>query len=222
MPKKKKDGCHLPVNFLYLGAMLRLGCLIIGLGMFFVNAQIHNRVLKINSGVSYEQFIHKKTFETINDTSSHQFEMLTVLPTFSYSHEFVMSDVISLGGRAGFQYMNAYYDHQHYGTPYAWLSANAIISIFYRKGFEYYVKLQAGLTFWFHRPGIITDQMRRLFPDHVNVFTGVTVGGFNYFITDHLGLNLELSIWSPEMATFGLSYRFYKGELPEIQETKEL
>jgi hypothetical protein len=202
--------------------MLRLCCFIFFSGAFFLTAQIHNRVLKINSGVSYEQFGHKNIFAVINDTSAHQFEMVTVLPTISYSHEFVMNDVISLGGRVGFQYMNAYYDDQHYGTPYAWISANTIISVFYRKGFEYYVKLQAGLTFWFHHPEIITDQMRRLFPDHVNLFTGVTLGGFNYFITDNLGLNLELSIWSPEMATLGLSYRFYKGELPEIQETKEM
>ena len=38
-----------------------------------------------------------------------------------------------------------------------------------------------------------------------------------FFLPDKLGLNLELSIWSVEMATFGLTYRFFHGELPDIQ-----
>ena len=202
--------------------MLRFGCFILFLAALGLHAQVHNRLLKVNLGVSYEQFIHQSTFDAINDTSSHEFEMVTVMPTFSYSHDFVMNEVISLGGKIGFQYMNVFYDGETYGSPYAYVSVNPVISVFYRRGFEYYVKLQAGLSFWFHHPEIITDQMRRLFPDHVNFFTGVTLGGFNYFITDHLGLNLELSVWSPEIATFGLSYRFYKGELPEIQDTKEM
>ena len=78
------------------------------------------------------------------------------------------------------------------------------------------------MSVWFHNTDILTEQMTRLFPDKVNLFTGVTLGGFNFFISDHLGLNLELSIWAPEMATFGLSYRFFRGELPTIQENQEL
>jgi len=177
--------------------------------------------VKINVGVSSEQFIHKRTFQTINDTSVHEFEMVTTMPTFSYTHEFVINDILSMSGKAGFQYMNAYYDNQYYGTPYLFISANPQVSVFYRRGFEMYVRLQAGLSFWFNKPELITDQMRRLFPDHVNFFTGVT-GGFNYFLTDHLGLNLEVSIWAPEMISFGISYRYFKGEIPTIQETKEL
>jgi len=177
--------------------------------------------MKINLGVSSQQFIHKNTFQAINDTSLHEFEMVTTLPTFSYSHEFVINDILSMSGKAGFQYMNAFYDNQYYGTPYLFISANPQVSVFYRKGFEMYVRLQAGLSFWFNKPELLTDQMRRLFPEKVNFFTGVTAG-FNYFLTDHLGLNLELSIWSPEMVSFGISYRYFKGELPTIQETKEL
>lgn len=201
--------------------MLRLTCFLVGFSFFGLNGQIHNRLLKINVGVSSEQFIHKSTFQDINDTSLHEFEMVTTMPTFSYSHEFVINDILSMSGKVGFQYMNAFYDNQHYGTPFLYISANPQVSLFYRKGFEIYVRLQAGISFWFNKPEILTDQMKRLFPEPVNFFTGVT-GGFNYFLTDHLGLNLELSIWSPEMVTFGISYRYFKGELPAIQETKEL
>lgn len=173
-------------------------------------------------GVSYDQFAHKNSFAAINDTSQSKFELVTVLPTFAYSHEFVITDILSISGRAGFQYLNEYYNNQYFGSPYLFLSVNPQVSVFYRNGFEYYVKLQAGITCWFQHKEILPDQTSRFFPDKVNLFTGVTIGGFNYFITDHLGLNLELNIWSPEMVTFGVSYRYFKGELPEIQDTKEM
>ena len=202
--------------------MLRLGGLLFCFGSFVLNGQIHNRLTKINFGVSYEQFIHKSTILGINDTSAHEFELVTTMPTFSYSHEFVLNDVISLGGKAGFQYMNIFYDNQHYGSPYLYLSVNPVVSLFYRRGFEFYVKLQAGVSFWFNKPELLTETTKRFFPDHVNLFTGVTFGGFNFFVSDHIGLNLELSIWSPEMVSFGITYRYWKGELPKIQETQEL
>lgn len=184
-------------------------------------SQIHNRVIKINTGFSTEQFDHKNTFEAFNDTSSHTFELVSWSPTLSYSHEFVVNQVLSFSGTLGFQYMNIYYDHQYFGSPYLYASLNPQVSLFYKRGFEYYIKLQAGVTVWFHHPEIINDQMRRLFPDRVNMFTGVTLGGFNYYLSDHMGLNLELSIWSPELATFGVTYRFFKGELPTIQDSQE-
>lgn len=198
--------------------VLVIFCLVVGLTG---TSQIHNRVMKVNTGISTEQFDHKNVFEAINDTSSHHFDFVSWSPTISYSHEFVVTNVLSFSGKLGFQYMNIYYDNQYYGAPYIYASINPQVSIFYRRGFEYYIKLQAGLTVWFHHPDILTDQMRRLFPDRVNMFTGVTLGGFNYYLTDHLGLNLELSIWAPEMATFGVSYRFFKGELPTIQDTQK-
>lgn len=186
------------------------------------HSQIHNRVLKFNMGVSYEQFARKSLFDAMNDTSSNTFEQVTAMPTLAYSHEFVINNILSLSGRVGFQYLNEYYNHQYYGSPYLLFSVNPQVSVFYRKGFEYYVKLQAGLTYWFQHTELITDQQKKYFPDRVNFFTGVTIAGFNIFVTDHLGLNLEFNLWSPEMASFGVSYRYFKGELPAIEETKEM
>ena len=202
--------------------MLRIALVLLFFSSFFLASQIHNRLLKINVGATLTQFAHKNTLASINDTSSHQFDYVFAMPAISYSHEFVINDVLSISGKVGFQYMNIYYDNQYYGSPFTYISVGPQLSLFYRLGFEYYIKLHAGASIWFHHTEIITDQMRRLFPDRANMFTGVTLGGFNYFISDQLGLNLELSIWSPEMATFGISYRFFKGELPTIQETKEL
>lgn len=187
-------------------------------GGFSGSAQIHNRMLKFSSGVSYDQFVNKKVFGEINDTSSHLFEHVWAMPVLAYSHEFTMNNVLSFSGRLGYQYLNHFYDHQHFGSQLLYGSANCSISVFYRKGFEYYVKLQAGLVYRFIELDRLEPQMRRQFPENLNLFTGVTLAGFNFFITDKLGLNLELNIWSPEMATFGITYRYFKGELPEIQE----
>lgn len=173
-------------------------------------------------GVSYDQFAYKNAFDAINDTSDHEFELETVMPVMIYSHEFVANNIISFSGRLGFQYMNQFYDYKPFGGSYLFISANPQISIFYRRGFEYYIKLQAGLVYRFQKTEVLEDQQRRYFQDDLSFFTGVTLGGFNYFITDNLGLNLEINIWSPEMATFGISYRFFKGELPEIENTNDL
>ena len=180
-------------------------------------SQFHNRMIKVSSGVSYDQFRRKNLFEALNDTSSQEFDFVTAMPLIAYSHEFVLNNVLSFSGRLGFQYTNEYYNHTYFGSPLLYLSVNPQVSVFYRKGFEYYVKLQAGITFWFSHLELLNDQQKRFFPDKVNFFTGVTLGGFNYFINDKLGLNLEINLWSPELATFGITYRYYKGELPVIQ-----
>jgi len=177
----------------------------------------YNRLIKVNTGVSSEQFEHKQIANAINDTGATKMDYLSWSPTISYTHEIMLGQILSVSGNIGFQYLNIYYGPKHYGSPYMFLSLNPQVSLFYRKGFEYYVKLRIGSSFYFHSPEIMPDPTQRILPNTVNIFTGVTLGGFNYFINDNIGLNLELSIWSPELATFGVSYRFYKGELPKIQ-----
>lgn len=181
-------------------------------------SQIHNRLIKFNIGYSSEQIEHKNQIEIHNDTSSNKFEFVSSSPIVSYTHEFVLSNVISVSGKAGFQYLNIFYNNQHYGSPYTFVSLNPQLSVFYNKKFEYYIKLQVGVNYWFNQPDLLPGVTRRFFPEKLNVFTGVTLGGFNYYLTDKVGLNLELSFWSPELLTFGVSYRFFKGEMPSIQE----
>ncbi len=186
--------------------------------------QIHNRLIKFNVGFTNEQIDHKGIIEDYNDTTvgPGTFEFVSKAPSFSYTHQYVISDIISFSGKAGFQYLNIFFNNQHYGSPFVYFSINPELSIIYRKRFEYYIKLQAGLSYWFNRPDLLNGPIERVFPTGVTPFTGVTIGGFNYYISDKLGLNLELSLWSPEVLTFGLSYRFFKGELPTLQELKEL
>ncbi|MEX1000862.1 MAG: hypothetical protein WDZ35_01975 [Crocinitomicaceae bacterium] len=191
------------------------------LSTFISVAQPYNRVIRVNTGISGEQFDHRAYANAINDTGAVKFEFLSWSPTLSYTHEFTFGQILSLSGSVGFQYMNLFYGPDHYGGSYFYASVNPQLILFKRKKFEYYIKLRIGATFYMHNRTIIPEPARRLLPQTVNIFTGVTIGGFNYFITDKIGLNLELSIWSPEMATFGISYRFFKGELPEIQNENE-
>ncbi len=199
------------------------GLTVILLVMFsVVNGQIHNRLIKVNLGISSEQIDLKNDIAAFNDTSSHKFEFVSKSPTISYTHEFILGNILSISGKAGFQYMNIYYDHQYYGSPLVFLSVNPALSLFYRNKFEYYIKLQVGATYWLNKPELLTDLTRRIFPEDFRVFTGVTIGGFNYYFSEKMGANLELSLWSPELVTFGLSYRFFRGEIPSIQELQDL
>jgi hypothetical protein len=184
--------------------------------------QIHNRLIKMNVGFSSETLTHKSDILAYSDTSAIPFEFVSSSPAVSFTHEWVLGNVLSISGKAGFQYMNMYYNHQHYGSPYVNLSVNPALSLIYRNQFEYYVKLQIGVNYWINEPKILPTTLRRVFPEKFNLFTGITIGGFNYYFSDKWGANMELSIWTPELCTFGLSYRFYKGELPTIQELQDL
>lgn len=183
----------------------------------FAFSQPYNRLVKWNLGFTRPHLQYIKIKNEINDTGQVNMEFLSWTPSISYSHEFIFGKVLSVSGTAGFQYLNIYYGPKHYGAPFFYLTVNPQVSIVYRKNFEFYMKLKAGASFFIHQENVLPATTQRFVPETVNLITGVTLGGFNYFINDKLGLNLELSVWSVEMATFGLTYRFFKGELPEIQ-----
>lgn len=183
--------------------------------------QLHNRLIKFNVGISNEQIDLKRSINEYNDTSSKKFEMVSLMPIVSYTHDFIFSNRLSVSGKIGFQYLNLFYNNQHFGTSFLYLSVNPTISIYYQKKFEYYIKLQVGADYWLNKPELLDYQTRKIFPEKVNPIIGVTLGGFNYYVTEKLGLNLELSIWSPEFLTFGLSYRFLKGDVPTIQQYQD-
>lgn len=180
--------------------------------------QIHNRLIKLNIGTSSEQIELKRQIERINDTSAINFEFVSSSPTISYSHEFIFGSILSLTAKAGFQYFNIFKKNKHFGCPHLFLAIGPQFSIIYRKKFEYYMKLQIGANYWFYKAPIVNPIINRVFPEKASIFTGVTLGGFNYYMNDQLGLNLELSLWQPELVSFGFSYRFYHGEIPSIQE----
>jgi len=183
--------------------------------------QLPNRLIKFNVGISNEQIDLKRSINEYNDTSSKKFEMVSMMPIVSYTHDFIFSNRLSISGKVGFQYLNLFYNNQHFVSSFLFLSVNPTISIYYQKKFEYYIKLQVGADYWFNEPEFLDYQTRKIYPKKVNPIIGVTLGGFNYYISEKLGLNLELSIWSPEFLTFGVSYRFLKGKVPTIQQYQE-
>lgn len=185
-------------------------------------AQLHNRLIKLNVGISNEQIDLKRSINEYNDTSSKKIEMVTLMPIVSYTHDFIFSNRLSISGKVGFQYLNLFYNNQHFVSSFLFLSVNPTISIYYQKKFEYYIKLQVGADYWFNKPELLDYQSRKIFPKKVNPIIGVTLGGFNYYISEKLGLNLELSIWSPEFLTFGVSYRFLKGKFLRFNNIKSI
>jgi hypothetical protein len=183
------------------------------------NAQVYDRLLTLKLGYTSVQLDHLNIVNGFNDTSeTHSFELVTQMPSIAYSHELrFIGNAMSLSGCLGWQYMNIYYDHKPFGTQYFFLSAEPKLTIVERKKFDYYVKLKAGISVWTHKFETLSGQAQRLFPGRTKFFTGVTLIGLNLFLDDHWGLNTEVSILSPELVTFGATYRFYSKELPKIQ-----
>lgn len=186
------------------------------LGISTSFSQIHNRVLKFNIGVSGEQFSLADDIEKFNDTSSfNQFTHNLTLPSFSFSEEFTLNELFSLTGTIGYQYYDIDFNNQKYGTNLFFASVNPQLSVFYRAGFEYYIKLKVGLIYRQGDFNSVPVYTQRFFPTKFDMFTGVTFAGINVFFHDNWGANMELSLWSPELVNVGLTYRFFKGELPE-------
>ena len=187
------------------------------------NGQI-NRMVKLNIGFTRDQMDYKRDIQNFNDTSDHHFEFVSKSPAISYTHEYFYGQILSLSGRLGFQYLNIYYDNQYYGSPLFHFSINPALTLVSLEKFEYYLKLQVGVNYRFIKPELINNSSipSRTFPEKLNIYAGVTIGGFHYYLNDKWGLNAELSIWAQEVLTFGLTYRFLKGDLPTMQELDQL
>ena len=185
----------------------------------FASAQVYDQLMTLKLGYTSVQLDNQRIVNGFNDTSeSHSFELVTQMPSIAYSHEVrFIGNAMSLTGCLGWQYMNIYYDHQPFGTQYIFLSFEPKLTVVERKKFDYYFKLKAGISVWTHQYEMLSGQTQRLFPGRAKFFTGVTLVGLNLFLDDHWGLNAEVSILSPELVTFGGTYRFYSNELPKIQ-----
>jgi hypothetical protein len=196
--------------------MKKLLLLILLLKISISYSQIHNRLIKFNVGYSTEQYTVKNQINILNVSDSiNKFSYNFGLPVITISEEFTLNELFSFTGTLGYQYFDIDYNNDKYGTNLFFVSVNPQLSIFYKAGFEYYLKLKLGYIYRFGIQKSIPEQSQRLLPEKSNLFTGVTFGGFNFFFHDHWGANLELSLWSPELINFGLTYRFFKGERPK-------
>lgn len=192
---------------------------VIFIGLCFLSkAQIHNRMIKFNVGISKEQFGIKDEIIQFNDTSANQFTYHSSSPVFSLSEEFIFNERFSLGATIGYQYFDIDYNSSKIGYDLFFFTANPQLSIFYRKGFEYYIKLRAGLIYRNGKLDELPGQTQRHFPSTTNITTGVTLIGLNFFISNKWAINTEFSIWSTEWANLGISYRFFRGEMPKIED----
>ncbi len=184
--------------------------------------QVYNRLLTFKASYTAVQLDQQNIVSGFNDTSEfHHFELVTQMPYLAYNHEVLLGNVLSVTGNIGWQYLNVFYDHKPFGTQFFALSLEPKLCVFQRKKFEYYFKLKAGVTVWTHKKDLVDGPTRRLFPDRVNLFTGITLAGMNLFLNDNWGINCELSILSPEMVSLGMCYRFWRGDLPKIQGEEE-
>jgi hypothetical protein len=180
-------------------------------------SQIHNRMIKLNVGISKEQFGLKNKTISYNDTSANQFTFNSASPVFSISEEFTFNERFSLSGTFGYQYFDIDYNSNKYGYDLFFITINPQLSVFYHKGFEYYIKLKAGIIYRNGNLDIVSEQTQRHFASKTNLVTGVTLIGLHFFVSNNWAINTEFSIWSPEWVNLGISYRFFKGEMPKVE-----
>lgn len=177
-------------------------------------AQIHNRTLKFNVGVSREQFDFENSVNAFNDTSLvDKFNHKYTLPTLTVSEEFTLNQFFSISGTLGYQMFNTNYNDTYYGTQLFFASVNPQLSVVYRTRYEIYIKLKLGAVYRVSEYESLPEQTQHYFPVNFNLFTGAS-GGINWFISNNWGINIELSVWSPELVNVGLTYRFFKGKMP--------
>ncbi|WP_027421343.1 hypothetical protein [Crocinitomix catalasitica] len=184
--------------------------------------QIYNRESRVNIGMSSIALEFKNKFNSINDTSLTQFEFVTKSPIISFTQSYVLGRVISISGRIGFQYLNLFYNNTHYGSPIVFASVSPELTLYNGEKFDYYLKLQIGLTYWFNNPEILDSDIRRLFSEKATLFTGFTLVGINYMISPKYGLNTELTLWSPELISVGIVRRFLRGSIPSDMDMRNL
>mgnify|MGYP001575836733 CR=1 FL=1 len=150
-----------------------------------------------------------RSMSIYNDTSEHQFAINGHSPIMTFTHEMALDSSFGLSYTLGFSNSDIYFDNKYFGTKLFFVSINPQLFLTRRYNFEYYIKLRIGVSYYDNRLDQIPSAiLRRIYPTKFQVFTGFTIAGINYLISDHFALNAELSIWSPETLNFGLSYRF--------------
>lgn len=174
---------------------------------------VYNMTSKLSVGYSSEHLDHSILSNNINDTGSVKMNFNGWSPCISYTHDFIFNDIISVSANLGFQYMDLNYGESQYGGTFMYTSIAPSVTLVNRVKWEYYIKLKLGGVFYWADRQVIPEPATRFFPERSNFFTGVTLGGFNFFFGDHWGLNIEASVWSPELITCGATYRFYSKQL---------
>jgi hypothetical protein len=169
----------------------------------------YNHTLRFGTGYSINTARVDQAMYYFNDTSEHKFQISGHSPIVSFSHYMALDSTFSLGYSFGYSQSDIYYDNQSYGSKYFFLGVNPMLHIFRRYNFEYYVKLNIGLSYEHNNLDMVhSERLRNIFPTGFHMFTGFTFAGVNYLINDAMALNAEFSIWSQETVNIGLTYRF--------------
>jgi len=180
----------------------------------------YNQSFKYTAGMSLKTTRLDNSMANYNDTSEHHFTVNSHSPIFSFTHEMMIDSTFGLSYSLGYSSSNIYFDNQYYGSKQYFISLNPQLFVHRSYNFEYYVKLKIGLLYEDNRLDENPSEiLRRIYPTKFHMFTGVTIAGINYLISDHLAMTAELSIWSAETINFGISYRFLtkqKEKMPEL------
>lgn len=171
----------------------------------------YNHTFKVSAGYSLNNLRLDNSMREYSDTSEHQFRVAGHSPLYSIGHTIAIDSTFSIGYTLAYANSEIYFDNSFYGSQFFYLSVNPQLNIIRNYNFEFYMKLKVGVSYDHNNLSMVpSERLQNLYPSGFHMFTGFTFAGFNYLINDHLAMNAELAIWSPETANIGLTYRFYK------------
>jgi len=171
----------------------------------------YNHSFKFSTGYSLNTLRLDNSMRDYNDTSEHAFSVIGHSPLFSLSYSHAIDSTFTLGYTFAYANSEIYFDNKPYGSQFFYFSFNPQLHIIRNYHFEYYIKLKVGFEYDQNNLCEVPSQrIQNQYPTGFHMFTGFTFAGINYLISDNLALNAEFSIWSPETANVGLSYRFSK------------
>lgn len=171
----------------------------------------YNHSFRFGTSYSINTLRLDNSMRYYSDTSEHNFNIVNHTPIFNFGHTIALDSTFSLGYSMGYSKSEIYFDNQYYGSQFFYFSLNPQLHLFRSFNFEYYVKLNIGVSYEQNGLDLVpSERIRNLYPTGFHMFTGFTFAGINYLINDNLALNAECSIWSSETVNVGLTYRFFK------------
>lgn len=182
----------------------------------------YNHSFRFATGYSLNTARLHNSMQHYSDTSEHNFTVKGYTPIFSLGHTIALDSTFSLGYNLAYAKSEIYFDNKYYGSQFFYLSINPQLHVFRTYNFEYYVKLNIGLSYEQNGLDMVpSERIRNIYPTGFHMFTGFTFAGINYMINDNLALNAECAVWSPETINVGLSYRFFK-KRPNFEQVSNL
>lgn len=177
-----------------------------------VHYSAFNTTLEFSSGWSTESFRINSLVNHLNDSSEVSYQADVLTPVYSFSADFIMGPVFSVGIGVHHKSQSIQQDNQEIIGSRTGVTIQPRLTVVNRPKFDYFIGLN--LTYAYTQTDLGNTDLivQRLLPEKHRLYTGVTLAGLHFKWSDHLGCTFKYSLWSQESMSLGVTYRFLAGE----------